>query len=91
MEDKELELDSESKRNLVGLFDLLYKIDKRNNPELYKNQQKKVSGEYEVTYVQKEPEDNMWDNRPIPALEAIFEQAIKTVIARRDKKQNDYK
>lgn len=35
MEEKEFELDAESKRNLVGLFDLLYKIDKRNNPELY--------------------------------------------------------
>ena len=35
MEEKEFELDAEGKRNLVGLFDLLFKIDKRNNPELY--------------------------------------------------------
>lgn len=50
-----------------------------------KNQQKKVSGEYKVTYIHKEPEHDIYKERPIPALEAIFEQAIKTVIARRDK------
>lgn len=27
---------SESLQNLVGLFDLLYKIDRRENPEKYK-------------------------------------------------------
>jgi hypothetical protein len=53
-----------------------------------KNQQKKVSGDYEVTYVQKEPEDNMWDDRPIPALEAIFEEAMKKVIAQRGKNKD---
>jgi hypothetical protein len=33
-------IDEESKRNLVGLYDLLYKIDKRNNPEYYQNNKK---------------------------------------------------
>ncbi|MFA5030259.1 MAG: hypothetical protein WC495_01575 [Patescibacteria group bacterium] len=28
--------DFESKSNIIGLFDLLLKIDRRNNPELYK-------------------------------------------------------
>lgn len=28
----------EAKCNLVGLFDLLLKVDKRNNPEKYKKQ-----------------------------------------------------
>jgi hypothetical protein len=28
--------DFESEQNLIGLFALLYKIDKRNNPDLYK-------------------------------------------------------
>ena len=28
--------DFESEKNLVGLFTLLQKIDKRNNPDLYK-------------------------------------------------------
>jgi hypothetical protein len=30
------EFDFESEKNLVGLFALLQKIDKRNNPDLYK-------------------------------------------------------
>lgn len=42
MEEKEFELDAEGKRNLVGLFGLQYKIDKRNNPELY---EREVTGE----------------------------------------------
>lgn len=54
-----------------------------------KNQQKKVSGEYEVTYVHKEPEHDIYKDRPVPALEEIFEQAIKTVIARREKNKDD--
>jgi hypothetical protein len=29
--------DQESKQNLIGLFDLLLKIDKRIHPELYKH------------------------------------------------------
>jgi hypothetical protein len=28
--------DFESEQNLIGLFALLYEIDKRNNPDLYK-------------------------------------------------------
>jgi len=28
----------EAKQNLLGFFDLLLKIDKRNNPQLYKKQ-----------------------------------------------------
>lgn len=31
--------DEQDLDNLVGFFDLLLKIDMRNNPELYKNQQ----------------------------------------------------
>ena len=30
--------DFEAKQNLLGFFDLLLKIDMRNNPELYKKQ-----------------------------------------------------
>lgn len=30
-------LDFEAKHNLVGFFDLLFKIDKRVNPHLYEN------------------------------------------------------
>jgi hypothetical protein len=33
--------DPESRRNLVGLFDLLLKMDRRNNPELYGLKKKK--------------------------------------------------
>lgn len=29
--------DFEAKQNLVGFFELLIKIDKRNNPNLYEN------------------------------------------------------
>lgn len=29
--------DFEAKQNLVGFFELLLKIDKRNNPKLYEN------------------------------------------------------
>lgn len=32
----EIEIDEEGMKNLVGLFSLLIKIDRRNNPELYK-------------------------------------------------------
>jgi len=38
-----------------------------------------------MTYVHKEPEHDFYNERAIPAFESIFEQAIKTVIARRDK------
>ncbi len=31
------DMDFEAKQNLVGFFDLLLEIDKRNNPEKYKN------------------------------------------------------
>jgi len=31
-------IDFEAKQNLVGFFDLLLKIDKRNHPENYKKQ-----------------------------------------------------
>lgn len=31
--------DEQDLDNLVGFFDLLLKIDMRNNPQLYKNQQ----------------------------------------------------
>jgi hypothetical protein len=41
--EEEKRIDTEKERqdmdNLVGFFDLLLKIDRRNNPELYKNQQ----------------------------------------------------
>jgi len=30
-------IDFEAKQNLLGFFDLLLKIDKRNNPQNYKN------------------------------------------------------
>jgi hypothetical protein len=33
--------DPESRRNIVGLFDLLLKMDQRNNPELYGLKRKK--------------------------------------------------
>lgn len=33
--------DSESRHNIVGLFDLLLKMDQRNNPELYGLKKKK--------------------------------------------------
>ena len=36
-ENKE-KMDFEAKQNLLGFFDLLLKIDMRNNPELYKKQ-----------------------------------------------------
>lgn len=32
-----LDTNFEEKQNLLGFFDLLLKIDKRNNPEKYKN------------------------------------------------------
>jgi len=34
-------LDFEAKHNLIGFFDLLLKIDMRNNPHLYKNNNQK--------------------------------------------------
>jgi len=37
-ENIENNLNFEAKQNLLGFFDLLLKIDMRNNPELYKKQ-----------------------------------------------------
>ena len=31
-----IDLDSEAKRNLIGVFELLVKIDHRTNPQFYK-------------------------------------------------------
>ena len=38
------EMDFEARQNLLGFFDLLLKIDMRNNPELYK---KKLNENYD--------------------------------------------
>jgi len=34
-----IDIDFESRQNLVGFFELLLKIDKRVNPDNYKNQE----------------------------------------------------
>ena len=40
--------EQEAEDNLVGFFDLLLKIDRRVNPELYRKQQNKKEGQEEL-------------------------------------------
>jgi len=44
-ENNKLDFDDEDKKTLCDFFYLLYKIDKRNNPDLYMNDKLKINVE----------------------------------------------
>ena len=52
-DNQKIKLDFEGQQNLFGFFELLLKVDQRNNPELYKNNNKEKYDRHSNTEAEK--------------------------------------